>query len=242
MVAGLLCGNSCFLSGPHSCSRPLADTNDEESQKEQQEKIKEEDDEEALQKARDWDDWKDTHPRGYGNRQNMGWCSSSRESRAWKSCKSCLCLTGVGINALYICRGILGFSASHWNQRSERDNLLWFTWNVRLTACLSCAVTAGAPGSGRCDGSGCLCPPSQRKSLKEKYLSLETALCIVGGCIYFFLYILNKIKSLVLPSSPCENPLLFILVSSRACFSWTVILARATVGPFHCLIALFLPR
>ncbi|NXL86700.1 IGB1B protein, partial [Alectura lathami] len=47
-------------------------TNDEELQKEQQEKKEEEDDEEALQKARDWDDWKDTHPRGYGNRQNMG--------------------------------------------------------------------------------------------------------------------------------------------------------------------------
>ncbi|XP_075291584.1 immunoglobulin-binding protein 1 isoform X2 [Opisthocomus hoazin] len=45
---------------------------DEESQKQQQEKKEEEDDEEALQKARDWDDWKDTHPRGYGNRQNMG--------------------------------------------------------------------------------------------------------------------------------------------------------------------------
>ncbi|NXH22183.1 IGBP1 protein, partial [Bucco capensis] len=46
--------------------------NDEELQKQQQEKKEEEDDEEALQKARDWDDWKDTHPRGYGNRQNMG--------------------------------------------------------------------------------------------------------------------------------------------------------------------------
>ncbi|NXP54937.1 IGBP1 protein, partial [Heliornis fulica] len=43
---------------------------DEELQ--QQEKKEEEDDEEALQKARNWDDWKDTHPRGYGNRQNMG--------------------------------------------------------------------------------------------------------------------------------------------------------------------------
>ncbi|KAM6253811.1 immunoglobulin-binding protein 1 isoform 2-T2 [Porphyrio hochstetteri] len=43
---------------------------DEDLQK--QEKKEEEDDEEALQKARNWDDWKDTHPRGYGNRQNMG--------------------------------------------------------------------------------------------------------------------------------------------------------------------------
>ncbi|XP_068812931.1 immunoglobulin-binding protein 1 isoform X2 [Struthio camelus] len=45
---------------------------DEELQKKQKEKKEEEDDEEALQKARNWDDWKDTHPRGYGNRQNMG--------------------------------------------------------------------------------------------------------------------------------------------------------------------------
>ncbi|NWI62164.1 IGBP1 protein, partial [Todus mexicanus] len=45
---------------------------DEELQKQQQEKKEEEDDEEALQRARNWDDWKDTHPRGYGNRQNMG--------------------------------------------------------------------------------------------------------------------------------------------------------------------------
>ncbi|NXC44444.1 IGBP1 protein, partial [Penelope pileata] len=48
------------------------DTNDEELQKEEQEKKEERDDEETLQKARNWDDWKDTHPRGYGNRQNMG--------------------------------------------------------------------------------------------------------------------------------------------------------------------------
>ncbi|XP_064318874.1 immunoglobulin-binding protein 1 isoform X2 [Phalacrocorax carbo] len=45
---------------------------EEELQKQQQEKKEEEDDEEALQKARNWDDWKDTHPRGYGNRQNVG--------------------------------------------------------------------------------------------------------------------------------------------------------------------------
>ncbi|XP_021393406.2 immunoglobulin-binding protein 1 isoform X2 [Lonchura striata] len=45
---------------------------DEEMQKQQQEAEEEEDDEEALRKARDWDDWKDTHPRGYGNRHNMG--------------------------------------------------------------------------------------------------------------------------------------------------------------------------
>lgn len=41
-------------------------------------------------------------------------------------------------------------------------------------------------GGALSEGSDCLCSPSQRKSLKEKYMNLETALCIVGGCIYFF--------------------------------------------------------
>ncbi|KAB1253545.1 Immunoglobulin-binding protein 1 [Camelus dromedarius] len=40
-------------------------------QQEDQEQEEEEDDD-ALHRAREWDDWKDTHPRGYGNRQNMG--------------------------------------------------------------------------------------------------------------------------------------------------------------------------
>lgn len=52
--------------------RVPAGASDEEMQKQQQETEEEEDDEEALRKARDWDDWKDTHPRGYGNRHNMG--------------------------------------------------------------------------------------------------------------------------------------------------------------------------
>ncbi|CAM5165937.1 unnamed protein product [Natator depressus] len=50
----------------------VADLDEEELQKEQQEKKVEEDDEETLRKARGWEDWKDTHPRGYGNRKNMG--------------------------------------------------------------------------------------------------------------------------------------------------------------------------
>lgn len=41
-------------------------------EEEEKERKIEEDDEEALLKARNWDDWKDTHRRGYGNRQNMG--------------------------------------------------------------------------------------------------------------------------------------------------------------------------
>ncbi|XP_067263988.1 immunoglobulin-binding protein 1 [Chanodichthys erythropterus] len=49
-----------------------ADSNAEEDERAERERKEENDDEEALQKARDWDDWKDTHRRGYGNRKNMG--------------------------------------------------------------------------------------------------------------------------------------------------------------------------
>ncbi|XP_036436245.1 immunoglobulin-binding protein 1 [Colossoma macropomum] len=49
-----------------------ADVDAEEREREEKERREEEDDEEALQKARDWDNWKDTHRRGYGNRKNMG--------------------------------------------------------------------------------------------------------------------------------------------------------------------------
>ena len=52
---------------PHS-----EDVDGEEREQEEKEKRVENDDEEALQKARDWDNWKDTHQRGYGNRKNMG--------------------------------------------------------------------------------------------------------------------------------------------------------------------------
>ncbi|KAL1775700.1 immunoglobulin-binding protein 1b [Sigmodon hispidus] len=38
----------------------------------EQEQKEEEEDEDALHRMQQWDDWKDTHPRGYGNRQNMG--------------------------------------------------------------------------------------------------------------------------------------------------------------------------
>ncbi|NWY14239.1 IGBP1 protein, partial [Aphelocoma coerulescens] len=58
--------------GSPPCPSTPAGASDEELQKQQQETQEEEDDEEALRKARDWDDWKDTHPRGYGNRHNMG--------------------------------------------------------------------------------------------------------------------------------------------------------------------------
>ncbi|KAF6332374.1 hypothetical protein mRhiFer1_000127 [Rhinolophus ferrumequinum] len=41
------------------------------AQQQEDQEQKEEDDEQTLHQAREWDDWKDTHPRGYGNRQNM---------------------------------------------------------------------------------------------------------------------------------------------------------------------------
>uniref|UniRef100_H0XSP3 Immunoglobulin binding protein 1 n=1 Tax=Otolemur garnettii TaxID=30611 RepID=H0XSP3_OTOGA len=41
-------------------------------QQEEQEQKEEDDDDQTLHRAREWDDWKDTHPKGYGNRQNMG--------------------------------------------------------------------------------------------------------------------------------------------------------------------------
>ncbi|XP_020832104.1 immunoglobulin-binding protein 1 [Phascolarctos cinereus] len=44
----------------------------QEAEDEDQETKSEEEDEDTLYKKRNWDDWKDTHPRGYGNRQNMG--------------------------------------------------------------------------------------------------------------------------------------------------------------------------
>ncbi|KAJ1196906.1 hypothetical protein NDU88_000769 [Pleurodeles waltl] len=41
-------------------------------EEEQAKKEEEQDDDEAVLKARAWDDWKDDHRRGYGNRKNMG--------------------------------------------------------------------------------------------------------------------------------------------------------------------------
>uniref|UniRef100_A0A8C6SKA4 Immunoglobulin (CD79A) binding protein 1 n=1 Tax=Neogobius melanostomus TaxID=47308 RepID=A0A8C6SKA4_9GOBI len=43
-----------------------------EVHEEEKERQVEKDDEESLLKARSWDDYKDTHHRGYGNRHNMG--------------------------------------------------------------------------------------------------------------------------------------------------------------------------
>ncbi|XP_051010585.1 immunoglobulin-binding protein 1b-like [Acomys russatus] len=36
------------------------------------EQNEDQEDEKTLHRMQQWDDWKDTHPRGYGNRQNMG--------------------------------------------------------------------------------------------------------------------------------------------------------------------------
>lgn len=78
----MLCG--CVQSGawapdspsfPHPCFfifPTWAEFKRAAQQQEDQEEEEEEEDEQALHRAREWDDWKDTHPRGYGNRQNMG--------------------------------------------------------------------------------------------------------------------------------------------------------------------------
>lgn len=51
---------------------PEKDAQAKEQEDSEKEKKIEEDDEETLQKARDWDEWKDDHRRGWGNRKNMG--------------------------------------------------------------------------------------------------------------------------------------------------------------------------
>ncbi|XP_029021644.1 immunoglobulin-binding protein 1 [Betta splendens] len=48
------------------------DTDAKDREEEEKERKAEMDDEDSLLKARNWDDWKDTHHRGYGNRHNMG--------------------------------------------------------------------------------------------------------------------------------------------------------------------------
>ncbi|XP_061899675.1 immunoglobulin-binding protein 1 [Entelurus aequoreus] len=48
----------------------LAAEEDADSREEEEEEQK--DDKESVMKARNWDDWKDDHRRGYGNRHNMG--------------------------------------------------------------------------------------------------------------------------------------------------------------------------
>ncbi|XP_069119832.1 immunoglobulin-binding protein 1-like [Argopecten irradians] len=51
---------------------PEKDKEDREKEEEEKENKTEADDPEELQKARNWDEWKDEHRRGWGNRQNMG--------------------------------------------------------------------------------------------------------------------------------------------------------------------------
>ncbi|XP_060068043.1 immunoglobulin-binding protein 1-like [Ylistrum balloti] len=51
---------------------PELDKEDREREDEEKEKKIEADDPEDLQKARNWDEWKDEHRRGWGNRKNMG--------------------------------------------------------------------------------------------------------------------------------------------------------------------------
>ncbi|OWF43026.1 immunoglobulin-binding protein 1-like [Mizuhopecten yessoensis] len=51
---------------------PDKDNEDREKEAEEKENKIETDDPEELQKARNWDEWKDEHRKGWGNRQNMG--------------------------------------------------------------------------------------------------------------------------------------------------------------------------
>uniref|UniRef100_A0A8C9DML5 Immunoglobulin-binding protein 1 n=1 Tax=Prolemur simus TaxID=1328070 RepID=A0A8C9DML5_PROSS len=60
-------GRWAALPGPgaagfNTAARPREDPEPKEEEEEEQ----------TLPRAREWDDWKDTHPRGFGNRQNMG--------------------------------------------------------------------------------------------------------------------------------------------------------------------------
>lgn len=48
------------------------ETGETEEERERKERKEEQDDEKALQKARNWDDWKDDHRRGWGNTDNKG--------------------------------------------------------------------------------------------------------------------------------------------------------------------------
>ncbi|XP_061581971.1 immunoglobulin-binding protein 1 [Cololabis saira] len=52
--------------------RVAVEEGEEPEEGEEEDRKADNDDEEALRKARDWDDWKDSHRRGYGNRHNMG--------------------------------------------------------------------------------------------------------------------------------------------------------------------------
>lgn len=52
--------------------RVVVEESAEDHDGEMKDKQGENDDEEALVKARNWDEWKDSHRRGYGNRKSMG--------------------------------------------------------------------------------------------------------------------------------------------------------------------------
>ncbi|XP_022088421.1 immunoglobulin-binding protein 1-like [Acanthaster planci] len=51
---------------------PVSQREEAERKEQEKEEAIERDDPEALRKAREWDDFKDTHKRGCGNRENMG--------------------------------------------------------------------------------------------------------------------------------------------------------------------------
>lgn len=60
------------LPDPSSNMKKSPEEEEELKDKEDEAKENKLDNPDELQKARDWDDWKDDHRRGWGNRQNMG--------------------------------------------------------------------------------------------------------------------------------------------------------------------------
>jgi len=103
-------------------------------------------------------------------------------SRAWRCCKNCLCPGDEGVNAVYICRGSHGCPGD-----TGVSVAAWCTRNVGLSELVTCGdSTELLAGGALSEGSGCLRSPGWREPLKEKNVNSKTALCIVGGCIYFF--------------------------------------------------------
>ncbi|XP_029419496.1 immunoglobulin-binding protein 1b-like isoform X2 [Nannospalax galili] len=60
------------LPAPEVETQPTRVGSYRESQQEEEEEQEKEEHDEARQRLQQWDDWKESHPRGYGNRQNMG--------------------------------------------------------------------------------------------------------------------------------------------------------------------------
>uniref|UniRef100_UPI003BB97FB4 immunoglobulin-binding protein 1 isoform X1 n=1 Tax=Pogona vitticeps TaxID=103695 RepID=UPI003BB97FB4 len=69
---GALPDQGISSKGSGRCTGGVEEHQKDQEEKKNMEEEEEEERDEAVQKAREWDEWKDTHPRGYGNRKNMG--------------------------------------------------------------------------------------------------------------------------------------------------------------------------